>query len=59
MAVTRQLQVERRTGKFAGHRPTFYRCAAQPTILSRWFVHPSVRTDLVTTISHERLEQLC
>jgi len=27
--VTRQLQVERRTGKFAGQRPTFYHCATQ------------------------------
>jgi len=31
IAVTRQLQVERRTGKFAGQRPTFYRCATRPT----------------------------
>jgi len=28
--VIRQLQVERRTEKFAGQRPTFYRCATQP-----------------------------
>jgi len=29
--VTRQLQVERRTAKFAGQRPTIYRWATQPT----------------------------
>jgi len=29
--VTRQLQVERRTGKFAGQRPTLYGRATQPT----------------------------
>jgi len=27
-----QLQVERSTEGFAGQRPTFYRCATQPTI---------------------------
>jgi len=27
--VTRQLQVERRTGTFARQRPTFYRCTTQ------------------------------
>jgi len=30
--VTHQLQVERRTGKFAGQRPTFYHCATPPTV---------------------------
>jgi len=29
--VTRQLQVERGQGKFAGPKPTFYHCATQPT----------------------------
>jgi len=29
--VTRQLQVKRRTGKFAGETPTFHRCTTQPT----------------------------
>jgi len=29
--VTHQLQVERKTGKFAGHRPTIYHCATQST----------------------------
>jgi len=29
--VTRQLLVERRTGKFTGQRPMFYHCATQPT----------------------------
>ena len=31
LVVTRQLQVERTTGKFAGQRLTLYRCATQPT----------------------------
>jgi len=29
--VSRQLQVEHRTGKFAGQRPTFYHCTTPPT----------------------------
>ena len=29
--VIHQLQVKRRTGKFAGQRPTFYHCSMQPT----------------------------
>ena len=30
--VTHQLQVEQGQGKFTGQRPTFYRCAKQPTV---------------------------
>jgi len=33
IAVTRKLQVERRTGKFADQRPTFYRCATKLPLL--------------------------
>ena len=38
IAVTHRLQVERRTGKFAGERPTLYRYSTQPAQLLGDFV---------------------
>jgi len=37
LVVTHQLQVERRTGKFAIQRPAFYHCATPPTFA--WVQH--------------------
>jgi len=34
--VTHQLQVDLRTGKFVGQRPTFYHCAMQPMYTQRF-----------------------
>ena len=64
--VTHQLQVERRTGKFAGQRPTLYRCCTQPssgvvnwcvnfvlkTIYKKWSNHGTVGLLTVPAAMH-------
>jgi len=40
--VTHQLQVERRTGKFSGQRPTFYRCSIRNQRSLKSLKHPFI-----------------
>jgi len=53
--VTCQLQVESRTGKYAGQRPTFYHCATQPT-MPRHSTHVHIRPEgLLHDTEHDLL----
>jgi len=49
--VTHQLQVERRQGKFASQRLTFYRCATPPTFTTNSF---AAADNISTDIAYSR-----